>query len=64
MALTRDDDGPNTTRDRETVIASRGETKTEKVQFVPAHMKSEDEIPVGTLQPVVDQYGATDFEAW
>ena len=63
MALTRDDDGPNTTRDRETVIASRGETKTEKVQFVPAHMKSEEEIPVGTLHSIADQYRATDFVA-
>jgi predicted RNA binding protein YcfA (HicA-like mRNA interferase family) len=37
---------------------------TEEVRTVTVPMKSEDDIPVGTLRSIADQCGATDFEAW
>jgi predicted RNA binding protein YcfA (HicA-like mRNA interferase family) len=37
---------------------------TEEVRVVTVPMKSEDEIPTGTLHSIADQCGAEDFEAW
>lgn len=37
---------------------------TEEVRIVTVPMKSEDEIPPGTLRSIADQCGATDFDAW
>lgn len=37
---------------------------TGEVRTVTVPMKSEDEIPTGTLQSIADQCGAKDFRAW
>jgi predicted RNA binding protein YcfA (HicA-like mRNA interferase family) len=37
---------------------------TDEVRLVTVPMKSEDEIPTGTLRSIADQCGANDFEAW
>lgn len=37
---------------------------TAEVRIVTIPMKSEDEIPIGTLQSIADQCGADDFHAW
>lgn len=37
---------------------------TDEVRIVTVPMKSEDEIPTGTLRSIADQCGAESFEAW
>jgi predicted RNA binding protein YcfA (HicA-like mRNA interferase family) len=37
---------------------------TGEVRVVTVPMKSEDEIPTGTLHSIADQCGANDFHAW
>ena len=37
---------------------------TDEVRVVTIPMKSEDDIPTGTLQSIADQCGAEDFHAW
>lgn len=37
---------------------------TGEVRLVTVPMKSEDEIPAGTLRSIADQCGAEDFRAW
>lgn len=37
---------------------------TNEVRIVSIPMKSEDEIPPGTLRSIADQCGANDFYAW
>lgn len=37
---------------------------TDEVRLVTVPMRSEDEIPTGTLRSIADQCGAKDFEAW
>lgn len=37
---------------------------TDEVRLVTVPMKSEDEIPTGTLHSIADQCGAEDFQAW
>lgn len=37
---------------------------TDEVRIVTVPMKSEDEIPIGTLQSIAEQCGADDFHAW
>jgi len=37
---------------------------TDEVRIVSVPMKSEDEIPIGTLHSIAEQCGAEDFEAW
>lgn len=37
---------------------------TDEVRVVTVPMKSEDEIPTGTLHSIADQCGAEDFQAW
>jgi len=38
--------------------------ETDEVRVVSIPMKSEDEIPTGTLQSIAEQCGAEDFHAW
>lgn len=38
--------------------------ETDEVRVVTVPMKSEDEIPTGTLQSIANQCGAKDFHAW
>ena len=37
---------------------------TDEVRVVTVPMKSEDEIPTGTLKSIADQCGAEDFRSW
>ena len=37
---------------------------TDEVRVVTVPMKSEDDIPPGTLRSIADQCGAEDFESW
>jgi predicted RNA binding protein YcfA (HicA-like mRNA interferase family) len=37
---------------------------TDEVRIVSIPMKSEDEIPTGTMHSIAEQCGAEDFEAW
>lgn len=37
---------------------------TDEVRIVTVPMKSEDEIPTGTLHSIADQCGADDFREW
>ncbi|MCU4744311.1 type II toxin-antitoxin system HicA family toxin [Natronoglomus mannanivorans] len=38
--------------------------ETDEVRVVTVPMKSEDEIPTGTLKSIANQCGADDFHAW
>jgi predicted RNA binding protein YcfA (HicA-like mRNA interferase family) len=37
---------------------------TDEVRVVTVPLKSEDDIPTGTLRSIAEQCGATDFESW
>lgn len=37
---------------------------TDEVRVVSVPMKSEDQIPVGTMRSIADQCGANDFLTW
>jgi predicted RNA binding protein YcfA (HicA-like mRNA interferase family) len=37
---------------------------TDEVRIVTVPMKSEDEIPSGTIRSIADQCGANDFREW